>query len=57
MSTIGVSFDSMSLPLLISDSLGLLIEPEEMILSILDPSVEVDPSGSMASHNSLHWHL
>jgi hypothetical protein len=56
MSTVGVSFDSMSLPLLISDSLGLLIEPEELILSSLDPSVKVNPSGSVASHDSSHLH-
>ena len=57
MSTVRVSLDSMSLPLFISDSLGLLIEPEKLILSVLNPSVEVDPSGSVASHDSLHWHV
>jgi len=57
MSTIGVSLDSMCLPLFISDSLGLLIEPEKLILSVLDPSVEMNPSSTVASHDSLHWHV
>jgi hypothetical protein len=57
MSTIGVSFDCMSLPLLISNSLGLLIEPEELILSSLDPSVKVDPSSCVGSLDSSHCHL
>jgi hypothetical protein len=27
-----------------------------LILSVLDPSVKVDPSSTVASHDSLHWH-
>jgi hypothetical protein len=56
MSTVGVSLNSMSFPLLISDCLGLFIEEEELIISVLDPSVKVDPSSTVASHDSLHWH-
>jgi hypothetical protein len=41
MSTVGVSFDSIVLPMFRSNSLGLFIEPEEMIFSVLDPSVEM----------------
>jgi len=57
MSTVRVSLDSMCLPLSISDSLGCLIEGEELILSTLLPSVEVDPSSTVALHDSLHWHV
>jgi len=57
MSTVGVSLDSMSLPLLISDCLSLLIEPEDLVVSVLLPSVEVDPSSTVALHDSLHWHV
>jgi len=47
----------MCLPLFISDSLGLLIEPEKLILSVLDPSVEMNPSSTVTSHDSSHWHV
>jgi hypothetical protein len=28
-----------------------------LVFSVLDPSVKVDPSSTVASHDSLHWHL
>jgi len=54
--TVRVFLNNIVLPLLRVDSLGGLIEPEELILSTLLPSVEMNPSTTVALHDSLHWH-
>jgi hypothetical protein len=57
-STIGVNFHNVVLPVLVENELGFLIEsPLSMYSMSWSPSSMVDPFIAVHCHNSLHWHF
>jgi hypothetical protein len=53
--TVALDFDSVVLPVVVSDSLGNLIEPELLLSDILSPSLEDHVGTTEHLNNSIEW--
>ena len=57
MSSVGMDFHNVVLPVIVSNGLGSFIKyPLSMSGMTLDPSSEIDPGITMHGNNSSHWH-